>query len=196
MTTDAAFWDDQAATFDDEPDHGLKEPAAAAAWAHLLHRVMPPAPRRVADLGCGTGTLSVLLARAGHDVTGVDHSPRTVEAARRKATAAGVPARFLVGDAAAPPLMAAHFDVVLTRHVLWALPDPHAALLAWLDLLAPDGRLLLIEGRWHTGAGLTADDATALVREVREDAHVEHLRPARNVRRRVVTGCLSHGGGS
>jgi len=37
----------------------------------------------------------------------------------------GAPARFLVGDASTPPLPAACFDVVLTRHVLWAMPDPH-----------------------------------------------------------------------
>jgi len=55
------------------------------------------------------------------------------------------------------------------------MPAPYAALQAWLELLATDGRLLLIEGRWHTGAGLSADDATALVRKVREHVHVEQL---------------------
>jgi hypothetical protein len=34
-------------------------------------------------------------------------------------------------------------------------------------------RLLLVEGRRHTGAALTADDATAVVHEVREHVHVE-----------------------
>lgn len=47
-----------------------------------------------------------------------------VAAARAKARAAGVAASFARGDAAAPPYPAGSADVVLSRHVLWALPDP------------------------------------------------------------------------
>jgi ubiquinone/menaquinone biosynthesis C-methylase UbiE len=50
-----------------------------------------------------------------------------IEAARRKATAAGADAGFLVADAAAPGLAHRTFDVVLARHVLWAMPDLDAA---------------------------------------------------------------------
>jgi SAM-dependent methyltransferase len=38
--------------------------------------------------------------------------------------------------------------VVLARHLLWTLPDPHRALLTWTRLLRPGGTLVLIEGRW------------------------------------------------
>ena len=70
---------------------------------------------------------------------------------------------FIVGDAAKPPLTARSFDAVLSRHVLWAMPDPGAALGNWIELLTPTGVLILIEGRWHTGAGLTADECLRLV---------------------------------
>lgn len=156
--TDAGFWDAEAASFDDQPDHGLRDPATRAAWAGLLARLAPPAPARVADLGCGTGSLGVLLAEAGHRVRGLDLSPAMVEAARAKAAAAGLDLELLVGDAARPPWPSGSVDAVLTRHVLWALPDPDAALAAWIDLLAPDGRLVLVEGRWWTGAGMRAAD--------------------------------------
>src|SRR5215212_6538996 len=96
VTTDAAYWDEQAASFDEDPDHGLSVPATRAAWAQLLLGHTPPVPARVVDLGCGTGTLSVLLAEAGHDVTGVDYAPRMLEAARAKASAAGIRATFLL----------------------------------------------------------------------------------------------------
>jgi ubiquinone/menaquinone biosynthesis C-methylase UbiE len=148
----------------------------------------------VVDLGCGTGTLSVLLAEAGHDVTGVDYAPKMLRVARGKASAAGVRARFVLGDASTPPLSPGAFDVALARHVLWAMPDPSAALIAWVGLLAPDGRLLLIEGRWHTGAGLTAGEATALVSDVRQEANVKPLtdavlcgRPLRDERYLIVS---------
>src|SRR6478609_5325654 len=58
---DAELWDAQAARFDDEPDHGLHDPLVRDAWRSLLRSVLPPSPGRVADLGCGTGTLSLLL---------------------------------------------------------------------------------------------------------------------------------------
>jgi SAM-dependent methyltransferase len=108
------FWDEQAAGFDDDPDHGLRDAVVRAAWARLLLPQMPAAPAFVADIGCGTGSLSVLLASAGHTVIGVDIAPRMIEAARRKAAAAAVDARFVVADAAAPGLAHGAFDAGLT----------------------------------------------------------------------------------
>jgi SAM-dependent methyltransferase len=180
MTTDgdAAIpapvdWDAQAAVFDDEPDHGLRDPDVRAAWAERLRDWFPGRPSDVLDLGCGTGSLSLLAAEQGHRVTGVDQSPAMVGRARAKL--AGRDAVFLVGDAAAPPVGEQRFDVVLVRHVLWALPDPAAALGRWVRLLRPGGRLLLVEGSWSTGAGLSAADCEALVRGHREVADVHRL---------------------
>ncbi len=166
-----AYWDGEAARFDDEPDHGLGDPATRAAWRQLLAAHLPPPPSDVVDLGCGTGTLSVLLAEDGHRVRGVDLAPRMVERARAKAAAAGLDVPFAVGDAGDPPYAVGSADVVLCRHVLWALPDPSAALARWTALLGPGGRLILVEGRWHTGGGLAAAETERLVA-----AHVDDVR--------------------
>ncbi|NPC96580.1 class I SAM-dependent methyltransferase [Nocardioides sp. zg-DK7169] len=164
-------WDREAATFDDEADHGLADPAVRAAWRALLLGVLPPAPARVVDLGCGTGTLTRLLTDEGYVVDGLDLSPEMVRRARAK-----VPeARFTVGDAADPPLEPAAYDVVLGRHVLWALPDPAAAFAAWAGLLVPGGVAVLVEGRWATGAGLPAEAAAAIVRGAGREATVQPL---------------------
>jgi ubiquinone/menaquinone biosynthesis C-methylase UbiE len=155
-------WDAEASSFDDEPDHGLRDPATREAWRRLLRRHLPDPPARIADLGCGTGTLSVLLADQGYAVDGVDFAPEMVARARAKAAdrdAVG----FVVADAGEPPLSEGSYDVVLCRHVLWALEDQPAALQRWVRLLAPDGRLLLVEGFWHTGAGLTAARTESLL---------------------------------
>jgi SAM-dependent methyltransferase len=174
--TDArSYWDGEAGTFDDEPDHGLRDPRVRSAWSRLLLPLMPKAAARVADLGSGTGSLALLLAAAGHEVRGLDIAPRMVEAARMKAARSRVHADFDLGDAAEPPWPPASFDVVLVRHVLWAMADPGAALARWLELLSLDGRLVLIEGRWSTGVGLTAVQARQLVLRQRAEAIVTTL---------------------
>ncbi len=174
-TSDTTDWNSEAARYDDDPDHGLRDPAVRAAWESLLLPLLPPRPVRVADLGCGTGSLSVLLAEAGHEVSGLDRSEPMLAAAAAKAAAAGLPIRFDRGDAAAPPYAAGSLDVVLVRHVLWAVPDPDAALAAWVGLLAPSGRLILVEGHWHTGGGLRAETTRSLVLRHRQEAEVTML---------------------
>jgi hypothetical protein len=66
-------------------------------------------------------------------------------------------------DAANPQLGAQRFGSILCRHLLWTLPDPATVLRRWIDLLAPGGRLVLIEGFWHTGSGLHAQEVVALL---------------------------------
>ena len=173
-------WDAAAPRFDEEPDHGLLDPLVRAAWRGLLVAALPPSPAVIADLGCGTGSLSVLLAEQGYVVRGLDSSPAMLALAARKAEAADVGIDWTVGDASAPPLGDGSVDVVLCRHVLWALPDPAAALARWVRLLRPAGRLVLIEGSWHTGVGLRADETRALVLRSRSecDVHLARQRAA------------------
>jgi len=164
-------WDRAAASFDEEPDHGLAGVRTRAAWRDLLLDVLPAAPARVADIGCGTGTLTRLLVDNGYTVDGLDFSPEMIKRARQK-----VPeARFVVSDASDPTFKSGTYDVALGRHVLWALPDPAAAFTSWVRLLKPGGVAVLIEGRWDTGAGLSAEDTERIVRTVCTIATVRHL---------------------
>ncbi|MEV1022683.1 class I SAM-dependent methyltransferase [Streptomyces sp. NPDC050264] len=170
-------WDAAAADFDDEPDHGMRDPEVRAAWAGRLAGWLPQAPGDLLDLGCGTGSVSLLAAERGHRVTGVDFAPNMVERARQKL--AGHDAEFLVGDAASPPVPAASYDAVLARHVLWALPDPAVALRHWVTLLRPGGRLVLVEGVWGevSPAGIPATRLVGLVRDLADDVRHEELSP-------------------
>lgn len=170
-----AFWDQEAATFDEEPDHGLRDPLVRKAWTERLVHWLPPAPQSVLDIGCGTGSLSVVLASLGHHVLGVDWSPAMVAQAQAKARARGVQIEFRVMDATSPPLPPHQFDVLLCRHLLWALPEPEHVLLRWAQLLKPEGRMLLIEGYWYTSAGIHAHDLVAKLPACLAPAVVEDL---------------------
>ncbi|MFD9070546.1 class I SAM-dependent methyltransferase [Streptomyces lasiicapitis] len=171
----AIDWDAQAANFDEEPDHGLRDPQVRAAWATRLTDWLPPEPGDVLDVGCGTGSLSLLAAERGHRVTAVDLS--TEMAARARVKLAGHDARILVGDAARPPVGDSRFDAILSRHVLWMLPDPEATLRHWHALLRPGGRLILIEGVWGTVSpvGIPATDLVRTLAPLVPHTHAERL---------------------
>lgn len=178
----AAYWDAAASGFDDEPDHGLRAGETRAAWSHLLRTWIPGGPVDVLDVGCGTGSLAALLARAGHRVTGVDLAPGMVALARAKLATAGLEGRFLLGDAAEPPTGDQRFDALVARHLLWTLPDPWAALDGWIARLRPGGTLVLIEGRWHPAGESDAHyvagaEALPWFRGVGADALSEAVRP-------------------
>jgi SAM-dependent methyltransferase len=168
-------WDAQAASFDEEPDHGLRDPEVRRAWAARLASWLPARASDVLDLGCGTGSLSLLASEQGHRVTGVDSSSAMIDLARAKL--AGRDAAFLVGDAAIPPVGEQRFDAVLVRHVLWALPDPGRALRHWRGLLRPQGRLVLVEGVWGTvtPVGIPADRLAALLTPLAGEVRLERL---------------------
>ncbi|GGU94484.1 SAM-dependent methyltransferase [Streptomyces filipinensis] len=168
-------WDAEAAAFDEEPDHGLRDPGVRAAWADRLRSWLPERPADVLDLGCGTGSLSLLAAEQGHRVTGVDASPAMVERARAKL--AGRDAVVLHGEAGAPPVGEQRFDVILVRHVLWTLPGPDRVLRHWRALLRPGGRFVLVEGVWGTvhPVGIPAGRLAALLAPLSPDVRVERL---------------------
>lgn len=163
LTNVRTIWDREAATFDAEPDHGLRDPVVKAAWRQLLAQWLPPTPGHVLDLGCGTGSMSVLAAELGHTVMGIDCSPAMIERAQAKATLHDLTITFQVMDAANPTITPTHVDALICRHLLWALPEPATVLAHWQKLLKPAGRLLLIEGFWFTGGGLKMTEVLGLL---------------------------------
>ena len=166
----AAHWDRRAPTFDEDFGHSIRTPAERAAWDRILDLVVPAGGGlRCLDAGCGTGFLSFELAARGHDVTGVDFAPAMLAEARRKAAARDVAIRFEEADAERLPWPAGSFDLVISRHLLWTLPHPEAAVDEWIRVLRPGGRLIVVDGQFDAGA---APPASGSARTSEEYARV------------------------
>jgi len=153
----AAHWDRRAAHFDEDFGHSIRTPAERAAWDRLLTLVVPSRSGLAAlDAGCGTGFLSFELAARGHHVTGVDFAPAMIAEARRKAGERALAVRFEEGDAEHLPFGPASFDLVMSRHVVWTLPHPEAAIDEWIRVLKPGGRLVVVDSQLDAATGVPA----------------------------------------
>lgn len=108
-------------------DTGVSPPELLETMEH------PPAelPRRMLDIGCGTGTNCLTLARRGWHTVGVDFAPLAIDAARRKIQGladeiarAGGSARFLVADVTrlAPPAPEERYSLLLDLGCLNGIP--------------------------------------------------------------------------
>ncbi|AJZ85346.2 class I SAM-dependent methyltransferase [Streptomyces antimycoticus] len=126
---------------------------------------------RVLDVGVGQGTQALRLARAGHEVTGLESDPTMLEAART--ALADEPegirrrVRLLEGDGreTGAHFLPGAFDVVLCHGVLMYLPEPDPLLAGLARVLAPGGLLSLLVRNGDALAmrpGLAGDWDTAL----------------------------------
>jgi SAM-dependent methyltransferase len=133
---------------------------AAAYRLRLLHNLYGPGTRRVlleaglrpgmrvADLGCGVGMVTALLADLvgahGHAV-GIDASAAQLATARQRLRTCGN-ASFVEGSATGTGLPRASFDLVYCRFLLIHLPEPERALREMRSLLKPGGILVCEDG--------------------------------------------------
>src|SRR5713101_3129669 len=149
----AAHWGRRAPGFDAGFGHSIRTPAERAAWDRIFDLVLGRSdPLEALDAGCGTGFLSFELAARGHQVTGVDFAPAMLAEARQKAVTRGASIRFEEADAEQLPFSPGSFDLVISRHLLWTLPHPEAAIDEWIRVLRPGGRLVVVDGQFNVGA--------------------------------------------
>jgi len=90
----------------------------------FLDRLDIPAGMSLLDVACGSGQVALIAARRGLNVTGIDIATNAVAAARSRANADGLDARFDEGDAEALPYADASFDVVASLYGAMFAPRP------------------------------------------------------------------------
>ncbi len=103
----------------------------------------------VLDCGCGPAFFTIILAKAGYHVTGIDASSGMLDKARKNVTEYGVEARILEMDCHELTFPDDTFDLVVSRNVTHALRDHVRVYREWLRVLRPGGVLLIFDANWH-----------------------------------------------
>lgn len=102
---------------------------------------------RIADVGCGHGASSILMAQAYPTATvvGIDNHAPSLEIARRRAREAGAGNNLVFEQADARSYTAGDFDLICFMDAFHDMGDPHLAAEHARAALADDGALLLVE---------------------------------------------------
>lgn len=123
----------------------LLEPGQSwAMWARALAFLLPPLD--VVDFGCGTGVLTVELARWAKRVTAVDRSPQALHQAEARATREGLKnVAWLEADLHELPIVSGKKELVVASQSLHHVDAPNAVLAEAARILKPGGKVVVLE---------------------------------------------------
>jgi len=118
-------------------------------WRRFLVSRIPDDSLHVLDVACGTGAVSIELARRARNrtVTGIDQSPGMLAAGRRRVEAAGLADRVDLreGRAEALPFGAAEFDALTFTYLLRYVDDPRDTLAELARVVRSGGVVAMLE---------------------------------------------------
>ena len=139
-----SYWDFRSDSYDDSPGHS----GFVDIWKTVLSETFE-GKKKILDVGCGTGFLSLILAELGHEVVGIDLSEGMLSKARMKADNLGLDIEFMIGDAENLHFEDDSFDAVVNRHLLWTLPNPDKAIMEWGRVIKNGGKVVAMDGKWR-----------------------------------------------
>jgi len=115
---------------------------------------------RLLDVGCGTGNVALIAARAGGHVTAVDPAARLLDVAGALARRQELKLQLIRGEACSLPLPDRCFDAVLSNFGVIFAADPAAAIAEMVRVLTIEGRIVF--SAWLPGGAIGQLNATAM----------------------------------
>ena len=142
------YWEKRSESFLEQRRSELANPIAKR-WMKEIEKQIPAGRRlKILDVGCGAGFFSILLAKEGHEVFGIDLTPEMIENAIQLAEEENADCCFQVMDAENPMFADETFDVVISRNLTWTLPNAEHAYGEWMRVLKTGGVLLNFDANY------------------------------------------------
>lgn len=142
------YWTKRSDSFLDQRRAELHD-SIADRWMTEIRKHMPEGKKlRILDVGCGAGFFTILLAKEGHDVTGIDLTPEMIQNAKILAAEELTKCRFFEMDAENPDFEDETFDMIISRNLTWTLPHTDHAYQEWVRVLKKDGILLNFDANY------------------------------------------------
>ena len=164
--------------------------AMAERWMKEIRAQLPAGERlRILDVGCGAGFFSVLLAKEGHRVTGVDLTPDMIENAKILAAEENADCEFIVMDAENVDFPDGTFDVVISRNLTWTLPHVRRAYRDWVRVLKKGGVLLNFDANY--GLSDFTDVSSLLENHAHQTIGDDMMRECEEIKRQLPISSYS-----
>lgn len=144
----ARYWDQDSQNYSTIVNDELKS-FRYEIWENLLLSNMPKNARDVLDIGCGPGFFSIILAKLGYRVTGIDCAKEMLEKAAKNSEYMKVRPDFFQMDCENMEFAKQSFDLIVSRNVTWTLQHPARVYQKCLELLRPRGKMLIFDANWH-----------------------------------------------
>ena len=142
------YWEKRSESFLEQRRSELANPIAKR-WMKEIEKQIPAGRRlKILDVGCGAGFFSILLAKEGHEVFGIDLTLEMIENAIQLAEEENADCCFQVMDAENPMFADETFDVVISRNLTWTLPNAEHAYGEWMRVLKTGGVLLNFDANY------------------------------------------------
>ena len=150
METIGDYWSQRSQGFSEYVFEHLDEDLDSL-YLRIINKNVEGKRLRILDIGCGPGLFSVVLGKEGHEVVAIDYSEGVLDKARENCKRFAIKSDIRKMDAQKLEFNDESFDLIVSRKVIWNLPDPVRAYKEWIRVLKKGGKMFLFDGNYFLG---------------------------------------------